>query len=127
MIISVIFGLGGIAFAWLLYVGKPNLAESAKTAAGPLYTVVFNKYYIDEIYAAVIVKPLELFSKFVLWKGMDENLIDKGAVNGLGHLVRGWGNLFRLLQSGSIRNYATWVLAGSLLIIFVLGLVGGTQ
>jgi NADH-quinone oxidoreductase subunit L len=125
MIISVVFGLGGIALAWLMYVGKPNLAESAKTAAGPLYSFVYNKYYVDELYAAVIVKPLELFSKYVLWKGVDENAIDKGAVNGLGHLIRGWGNLFRLLQSGSIRNYATWVLAGSLLVIFVLGLVGG--
>jgi NADH-quinone oxidoreductase subunit L len=123
MIISVIFGLCGIALAWLMYVNKPSLAESAKTAAGPLY----NKYYIDEIYSAIIVKPLELFSKYALWKGVDDTVIDKGAVNGLGHLVRGWGNLFRLLQSGSIRNYATWVLAGSLLIIFVLGLVGGAQ
>jgi NADH-quinone oxidoreductase subunit L len=127
MIISVIFGLCGIALAWLMYVNKPSLAESAKTAAGPLYTLVYNKYYIDEIYSAIIVKPLELFSKYALWKGVDDTVIDKGAVNGLGHLVRGWGNLFRLLQSGSIRNYATWVLAGSLLIIFVLGLVGGAQ
>jgi NADH-quinone oxidoreductase subunit L len=127
MVISVIFGLCGIAAAWLFYVGKPSLAESTKTAAGPLYTIVLNKYYIDEIYWAVIVKPVELISKFVLWKGVDEGLIDKGGVNGLGHLVKGWGNLFRRIQSGSIRNYATWVLAGSLIVIFVMGLVGGSR
>jgi NADH-quinone oxidoreductase subunit L len=127
MIISVLFGLCGIGLAWLMYVGKPELAESAKTAAGPLYYVIEHKYFVDEVYTAVIVKPLELFSKFVLWKGMDEAVIDKGVVNGLGHLVRGWGNLFRRIQSGSIRNYATWVLAGSLLIIFVMGLIGGSQ
>jgi NADH-quinone oxidoreductase subunit L len=46
-------------------------------------------------------------------------------VNGLGRIVRGWGSLFRRLQSGSIRNYATWVLAGSLLVIFVIGMFGG--
>jgi NADH-quinone oxidoreductase subunit L len=127
MIVSVIFGLAGIAMAWRFYISKPSLAESTKTAAGPIYTLVLNKYYVDEIYGAIIVKPLELFSKFVLWKGIDESLIDKGAVNGLGHLIRGWGNLFRRIQSGSIRNYATWVLAGSLLIIFVMGLVGGSR
>jgi NADH-quinone oxidoreductase subunit L len=127
MIISVLFGLAGIGLAWLLYVGRPALADSAKTAAGPLYTLVYNKYYVDEIYSFAIVKPLEAISKFVLWKGLDENVIDKGAVNGLGRLVRGWGMLFKQFQSGSIRNYATWVLAGSLLVIFVMGLVGGSR
>ncbi len=127
MIVSVCCGLAGIAVAWLMYVAQPKLAETAKNASGPLYTLVANKYYVDEIYSALIVKPLEMFSKIVLWKGVDETVIDKGGVNGLGHLVKGWGNLFRLMQSGSIRNYATWVLAGSLLIIFVLGLVGGSQ
>jgi NADH-quinone oxidoreductase subunit L len=127
MIISVFFGLCGIALAWLFYVERPALAESAKNAVGPLYTIVLNKYYIDEIYSAVIVKPIEIVSKFVLWKGVDEGLIDKAGVNGLGHLVRGWGNLFRRIQSGSIRNYATWVLAGSLLVIFVMGLFGGSR
>jgi NADH-quinone oxidoreductase subunit L len=127
LVISVICGLAGIAFAWLFYVRKPSLAESVKTAAGPLYTFVANKYYVDEIYSALIVRPLELFSKYALWKGMDESVIDKAGVNGLGHLVRGWGNLFRRIQSGSIRNYATWVLAGSLLVIFLMGLLGGAR
>ena len=127
MIISSLFGLCGIAFAWLFYVFRPSLAESTRTAAGPIYTLVANKYYVDEIYNAVIVKPIEVVSKYVLWKGVDEAFIDKGAVNGIGHLIRGWGNLFRRIQSGSIRNYATWILAGSLLIIFVMGLVGGNR
>ena len=127
MVISVIFGLSGIALAWLMYVEKPALAESVQTASGPLYTIVSNKYFIDEIYGAVIVKPIQVVSNYVLWKGVDESLIDKGAVNGIGHLIRGWGNLFRRIQSGSIRNYATWVLAGSLIVIFVMGLVGGSR
>ena len=125
MVISASFGILGILLAWLLYVARPALAETAKTAAGPLYTLVSNKYYVDEIYGAVIVKPLEGISRLVLWRGLDEALIDSSLVNGLGRLVRGWGSLLRQLQSGSIRNYATWVVAGSLLVIFVLGLVGG--
>ena len=127
VVISASFGIVGIFLAWLFYAARPALAEAAKTATGPLYTLVSNKYYVDEVYGAVIVKPLEGISRLVLWRGLDEGLIDNSLVNGLGRLIRGWGSLLRQLQSGSIRNYATWVVAGSLLVIFVLGLVGGAR
>jgi NADH-quinone oxidoreductase subunit L len=125
MVISASCGILGIIVATFVYVFRPGIADSLKTAAGPLYTVVANKYYVDEMYSALIVKPLESISRFVLWKGVDEAVIDTSFVNGLAGLIRGWGSLFRQLQSGSIRNYATWVLAGSLLIIFIFGLAGG--
>jgi len=125
MWISASFGIIGIVIAAFLYVIRPSLAESLKTSAGGLYTLVANKYYVDEFYRAVIVKPLENISRLVLWRGVDEAVIDTSLVNGLGRVIRGWGSILRQLQSGSIRNYATWVLAGSLLVIFVLGLVGG--
>ncbi len=125
MIISASFGILGIIVAVFLYVIRPALAESAKTAAGPLYTLVANKYYVDEIYSGLIVKPLEGISRFVLWRGVEQAVIDSSFVNGLGRAVRGWGALLRQLQSGSIRNYATWVLAGSLITIFIFGVAGG--
>lgn len=124
MLISSICSLGGIFVAYVFYVSRPELAVSFRSAAGPIYTLVSNKYYVDEIYAALIVKPLQAFSRVVLWHGIDETVIDSGIVNGLAKTIRGWGSLFRRFQSGSIRNYATWVLAGSLLVIFILGLVG---
>jgi NADH-quinone oxidoreductase subunit L len=127
MIISVICGFTGIIIAWFVYVARPGLADTLRLAAGPFYTLLANKYYVDEIYSALVVKPLEGISRFVLWKGVDEALIDTSLVNGLGRVVRGWGSLFRQFQSGSIRNYATWVLAGSLIMIVVLSLVGGRR
>jgi NADH-quinone oxidoreductase subunit L len=127
MIISASFGIIGILIAWFLYVARPAVAESLKTSAGALYTLVYNKYYVDELYSTLVVKPVEGISRFVLWRGIDEALIDSSLVNGLGRVVRGWGTLFRQLQSGSIRNYATWILAGSLLVIFILGLAGGAR
>jgi NADH-quinone oxidoreductase subunit L len=123
--ISAAFGIIGILIAAFIYVVRPALADRFRTAAGPLYTLVANKYYVDEFYFAFIVRPLEGISRFVLWRGMDETFIDTGMVTGVARLIRGWGALLRQFQSGSIRNYATWVLAGSLLVIFVLGLVGG--
>jgi NADH-quinone oxidoreductase subunit L len=125
MIISASLGIIGILIAWFLYVARPALAESLRIGAGPLYTLAANKYYVDEFYRAVIVKPLVSTSRLLLWRGVDEGLIDGTFVNGLGRVVRGWGSLLRQLQSGSIRNYATWILAGSLLVIFILGLAGG--
>jgi NADH-quinone oxidoreductase subunit L len=127
MIISASFGIVGILLALLLYVVRPALADSLKASAGPLYTLVANKYYVDEAYSTAIVAPLEGVSRLVLWKGVDEAFIDSYLVNGLGRIVRGWGALLRQLQSGSIRNYAAWVLAGSLLVMFVLGLFGGAR
>jgi NADH-quinone oxidoreductase subunit L len=124
MIISVSFGILGIGIALYLYVIRPALADSLKASAGGLYTLVANKYYVDEMYQAAIVKPLEGMSNFVLWRGVDEAVIDTSIVTGLAHVIRGWGSIFRRWQSGSIRNYATWVLAGSLVVIFVLVLVG---
>lgn len=127
MVISASCGIIGIVVAFLLYVVRPALAESMKNAAGPIYTLVSNKYYVDEAYQATIVNPIRGISRMVLWRGLDEAVIDTSIVNGMGRVVRGWGSLLRQLQSGSIRNYATWILAGSLLVIFVLGLAGGSR
>ncbi len=127
MIISASLGIIGIIVAFFLYVARPALADSLRTAAGPLYTLVANKYYVDEFYSGAIVKPLEGISRFVLWRGVDEALINNSLVNGLGRFIRAVGSSLRQLQSGSIRNYATWILAGSLLVIFVLGLAGGSR
>jgi len=127
MIISALCGILGICAAVWLYLVRPALAESMKTSAGPIYTLLANKYYVDEIYSGTIVKPLIGVSRSLLWRGVDQGLIDAGLVTGIARVVRGWGSLFRQWQSGSIRNYATWILAGSLLVIFVLGLFGGAR
>ena len=127
MVISATFGILGILLAFFLYVARPALAETLKNSAGPLYTLVANKYYVDEIYSAAVVRPLKGISRLVLWHGVDEAFIDTSLVNGLARIIRGWGSLLRQIQSGSIRNYATWILAGSLLVIFVLGLEGGSR
>ena len=125
MIISAAFGIGGILLATLMYVASPSLSDSVKSAAGPIYTLLLNKYYVDELYSATIVKPLNALSRTVLWRGVDEAFIDSGLVNGLGKGLQAIGSVLRRWQSGSTRNYATWILAGSLLLIFVLGLATG--
>jgi NADH-quinone oxidoreductase subunit L len=128
MLISVAFGLGGIALAYLFYVARPGLADQLASSMSSLYKLIYNKYFVDEIYDAAVVNPVMSGSREVLWKGMDVAVID-GTVNGVGSTARGVGSILKLLQSGSIRSYATWVLLGSvgILSLVALGLMGGVR
>ena len=81
---------------------------------------------MDEIYGATVVKPVVGGSRFLLWKGVDAGIID-GLVNGIGARARDAGSLLRLLQSGNMRSYATWVLFGAVAVIVAMGLAGGLR
>ena len=61
----------GIALAYLMYVAKPGMADSLAGSVRGLYTLVYNKYFVDEIYDAAVVKPVVGGSREVLWKGVD--------------------------------------------------------
>jgi len=117
-------GLVGIGLAYWMYVLSPSIPETLATQFKGLYTLIYNKYFVDEIYDAAIVNPLIGGSSTVLWKGVDVGVID-GAVNGVGSQAKGMGGILRLLQSGSIRNYATWVVFGSVLIIAAIAVSAG--
>jgi NADH-quinone oxidoreductase subunit L len=78
--------------------------------------LLYNKYYVDEIYNGAIVQPIKLASEEGLWKRVDAQVID-GAVNGTGWGVRGLSDLLRLLQTGSLRTYAASLLLGAVLIL----------
>jgi NADH-quinone oxidoreductase subunit L len=116
-------GILGILLAILFYVLKPGLADSFTKGFGGLYTLVFNKYFVDEAYDAAVVEPLIEGSRTVLWRGIDAGLID-GTVNGAGRRSRGIGSILRLLQSGNIRSYAAWVVLGSIVLLIAIGFAG---
>jgi NADH-quinone oxidoreductase subunit L len=119
-------GILGIVLAYIFYVAKRGLADSFANAVGGLYKLVYNKYFVDEIYHAVVVKPVVEGSRTVLWRGVDAGLID-GTVNGVGARSRGIGSILRLLQSGNIRSYAAWVVLGSVVVLLAIGFAGGAR
>jgi len=119
-------GILGILLAILFYVIKPGLADSVAKGFGGLYTLVYNKYFVDEVYDATVVEPLVEGSRTVLWRGIDAGLID-GTVNGVGKRSRGIGSILRLVQSGNIRSYAAWVVLGSIVLLIVIGFSGGLR
>ena len=123
--ISVTAGFAGIGLAYAMYIAKPALADSVASSLGWFYRLVYNKYFVDEIYDAVAVKPVVNGAR-VLWRGVDAGLID-GAVNGIGSRSQGFGGWLKLLQSGNIRTYATWVVFGSVILVVALGLIGAAR
>src|SRR6185436_16977652 len=76
MALSVAAGLAGIALAYLLYIARPQWSDDLAEAAGELHRFILNKYYVDEIYGAVIVRPLLAISSQFLWRVLDAGLID---------------------------------------------------
>src|SRR5579875_856450 len=124
MAISVFFGFGGILIAYLMYVAKPAMADSFAGSIKGLYTLVYNKYFVDELYDTAVVKPVVGGARWVLWRGVDAGIID-GMANGVATLSRGIGGVLRLWQSGNIRSYATWVVAGSVALMVTLGMLAG--
>jgi NADH-quinone oxidoreductase subunit L len=118
-IVAVITAALGLGLAYWLYIRKPQKpAELAKSFQG-VYTTLFNKYYLDELYAAVVVKPLLWLSTKVLWQTVDVQIID-GAVNGVAHGALDVGDNVRQAQSGNTRSYAVWVIIGAILVIAII-------
>jgi NADH-quinone oxidoreductase subunit L len=113
---SVAAALIGLFFAYLFYYKSPELPERITSKMHGIYMMVLHKYYVDEGYGAIFVKPLLALSTVVLWRGVDQGVID-GLVNGAGTASRGVGNELRQMQSGNIRSYAAWVAVGGAAIV----------
>lgn len=83
--LSVGIALVGILIAYLMYIKNPDLPARFTSSIGVLYNLVFRKYFVDEIYNALIIQPLLAFSRFLAW--VDRNIID-GIVNGAAEVTR---------------------------------------
>jgi NADH-quinone oxidoreductase subunit L len=108
----VLVGIAGLLVAWWFYIKNPDIPKRMAQSVHGLYTLLLNKYYVDEIYAALIVRPLLWISTNVLWHVVDEGLID-GTVNGTATVARESGSEARKMQSGNTRSYAAWVILGA--------------
>jgi NADH-quinone oxidoreductase subunit L len=118
-IVAVMTALLGFGIAYWLYIRKPGKPAELEKSMKGAYTTLFNKYYVDELYAAVVVKPLLWLSSRVLWQTIDVQMID-GAVNGVARGTTGVGDNVRHAQSGNTRSYAVWVIIGALVVIAII-------
>jgi NADH-quinone oxidoreductase subunit L len=118
-LVSVLVAFGGLGIAYSFYYKKPGTAASLAERVPALYRLVENKFYIDEIYGALIVTPLLMFSRLFL-----SGLVDGGIVNGsgaaAGATTKGLSSLVRRVQSGNIRSYAGWLALGAAAVLLVM-------
>ena len=116
-------GAGGwrllFLLAWWLYIRSAEMPGKIAASLSAPYKLLSGKYFIDELYAAVIVRPMVWMSDKILWHVIDEGMID-GAVNGVATVSRESGDRLRRVNSGNVRSYATWIVVGVLVFTSLL-------
>jgi len=145
-LISMTLALSGIVIAWLIYGWKPLPAgapDPLRRWFGPIYTLLENKYYFDELYNFIIIRPAmwlagffalfdrQVIDRIVNWVGafgywlarvlrrwIDEFIID-AAVNGVGLVTTWTGAVVRLIQTGQVQNYLL-ILLLSIVVLLLL-------
>jgi NADH-quinone oxidoreductase subunit L len=122
---SILAVAAGFFIAYWIYIRNWGMAARITRGAQWLYDLVYNKYYVDEVYTEAIVKPLRMAGDF-LADAVEERSID-GAVNGLARLTGLLGEGVRRLQSGQVRDYALAVFVGVVAVVlyFVVRSVWG--
>jgi NADH-quinone oxidoreductase subunit L len=116
MAISSAIAIAGIALAAFIWLRRRDLAAAIATRFRGLYRLLLNKYYVDELYDAAVVRPIRTGSEHVLWQGVDVGVID-GAVNGTALVVATGSGVLRRLQTGSVRAYAGSMFIGVIVIL----------
>ncbi len=113
---SAVVAVVGIALAYFFYVMRPSIPQNLARSTRPIFNLLANKYYVDEIYEAVFVKPGLALARGMA-DGVDNLVIDAGLVDGTAKGVGWFGQLLSRLQSGYLRHYALATFIGVLVIV----------
>jgi NADH-quinone oxidoreductase subunit L len=113
--LSVLAALVGIGIASWWYLKSTDIPDKVAERFADFYGILTHKYYVDEFYNWLIVRPLHIVSEKFLWHVVDERVIDGGLVNGTADGTANVGDVLRRIQSGNITSYATWVILGAVL------------
>jgi NADH-quinone oxidoreductase subunit L len=117
MLVSTLVAVAGWFFAMRLYRDRALASDQAFEQRSPaLAHAIENKWYVDELYAAIVVRPLEAIARF-FWKGVD--MVIDGLAALLGFIVRGFGDILRFFQTGNVRNYALMFFLGVVVFLVV--------
>jgi NADH-quinone oxidoreductase subunit L len=144
MLVSTIVAVSGIYLAYLMYYKRSISPEAMAQRFKPIYNLLYHKYYVDELYDYVIIKPAHALARF-LW-GFDAGIVDglvnltgtmtlllsaikqwidtyivDGIVNGVGLVTGAASSVLRLMQSGRLAHYVLVVLFGLITIALLAG------
>ncbi|HSF92958.1 MAG TPA: NADH-quinone oxidoreductase subunit L, partial [Paracoccaceae bacterium] len=116
----------GLGLAWLFYIAKPDLPRRLAAQHEGLYQFLLNKWYFDELYNFIFVRPAKAIGRF-LWKGVDGKTID-GTINGVAMgIVPFLTRLAGRAQSGYLFHYAFAMILGVLAIVTWFAVIGGAH
>jgi NADH-quinone oxidoreductase subunit L len=116
MAISVIAGFSGIGLAAFVYLREGNLAAKITQKFAGVHRVLWNKYYVDELYDLIIVRPTIWVARSVI-VGVTDGKIIEGVVNGVPSLIGRFSSLLRSLQTGMVQQYAAVMAIGAFVVI----------
>jgi NADH-quinone oxidoreductase subunit L len=119
MAVSAGIAVAGIGLAWLFYVRSPKLPGQIAATLGPLYRLSLNKFYLDEIFGAVLVTPMRTLASVSYW--FDRTIIDP-TVDLIGRIPQGVSLAPRTIHNGLVPSYALVMWTGLVLcVLFALG------
>jgi NADH-quinone oxidoreductase subunit L len=124
MAISVAGALLGIFVSWIFYSLKPEIPKNLAEKFKVIYTTLWNKYYIDELYDFIIVRPAKWVANIMLVVVMDGKIIE-GIVNGVPQAIRNFGEGLRKLQTGHLQHYAISMVLGLFVILTLVLIAAG--
>jgi len=116
MVISVAAVLTAIYLAYTIYTRKMEIAEKTANKFKKFYNILFNKYYVDEIYEATVIQPIQKGSEKILWNIADNKIID-GLVNGAAKLIESISFVIRKFQTGLVQFYALIMMVGIAIVL----------
>ena len=139
MLISTGVATSGIYLGWFFYVKRPELPGQVAVRFASLHRLLFEKYYVDEVYQTLFVRPIlklvalsgrfdlktidgavnlssRVTAKFAFLIGWEDLKIVDGAVNGLAEIFKRWGAALRHLQTGRVQHYLYSVVLGIFLL-----------
>jgi len=118
MVMSVIIALIGVGIAYYLYIRRTDLPKKMAEKYRTLYRIIFNKYYVDELYDASFVEPAKKIGRF-FWREFDDGVVDR-SVNVIGALFLWLGRRLRRIQTGEVQGYALGILVGAVVVVVYL-------
>jgi NADH-quinone oxidoreductase subunit L len=116
MAVSSTIAIVGLLVAGFIWLKRREIADQMARSFAPIHKLLLNKYYVDEIYDATVVNPVQAVSREGLWRGVDVGVID-GAVNGVAAIIDAGSVVLRRLQTGSVRAYAGSLFIGVVLML----------
>jgi NADH-quinone oxidoreductase subunit L len=121
-LLSTALALTAILLAWLLYArrqtAKSTTVDPLRRMLGPVFIALEHKWWVDEFYQAILLKPFHIISNCLAYP-FDQGTID-ATVNGIASGAKGLSGILRKVQNGYVRNYATAIIAGLVLILAYL-------